>query len=163
MAKLASASLQSAYNLLYHHCQGVLATQSIQFPDYPHNSLVPYYVDGDGIIVVLLSRLAMHTHNIQNNPKVAFFVMQEGCEDVQTAQRISLSCDVKKVLAHNVQGFATCYYKHFPRCRGYHSELDFDFYQFHIKQVSYIGGFGRVEQFTAEQWLNDERLPKTTG
>ena len=159
MAKLLNKSLQSAHDLLYHHSHGVLATQSIRFPDYPHSSLVPYCVGDDGNIVVLLSRLAMHTDNVQANTKVSLFVMEPDGEDVEAVQRLSLSCDVKKVLNNHVETLANCYYQHFPQCRGYHSELDFEFYQLHIKQVSYIAGFGRVEQFTAEQWLNAEYLP----
>jgi len=153
MAQKSEGILCQARELLQAQTFGVLSTHSAKLPGYPHTSVLPYLVDAQGCILILISRLAQHTKNIKKNPKVSLFVMADFEGDVQNKCRLSISCDALELAAQHVEGVADAYYARFPHCLGYHKQLDFEFYTLHIQNVGFIAGFGGVKYFDAEQWL----------
>ncbi|MBV1871896.1 MAG: pyridoxamine 5'-phosphate oxidase family protein [Gammaproteobacteria bacterium] len=147
-----------AQDLLRGQSFGVLSSHSARLAGYPHSSVLPYIIDTQGCIVVLISRLAQHTANIKQNPKVSLFVMADTSGDVQNTARLSLSCDALALSSQRVDSAAERYYRRFPQSAGYHVELDFDFYELHIKEVGFIKGFGGVCYFDSTLWLKNLKL-----
>jgi len=146
--------LEQARELLQQHTFGVLSSHSQQLPGYPHSSVMPYFIDQKGDIVILISRLAQHTRNVQKDSRVSLFVMEPVQNDVQASRRLSLACDASRVTPERVEPVACVYYTHFPHCDGYHKQLDFEFYELSIRQVSFISGFARVVHYSADEWLH---------
>ena len=58
-----------------------LSTLSRKQSGYPFGSLMPYVIDGTGRPIFLISNMAMHTQNIQADPRASLFVGQVGDGD----------------------------------------------------------------------------------
>lgn len=141
----ASPSVESR-RLLRGRRFGVLSTQSKRIAGYPFGSVVPYMVDHDATLVILLSRLAEHTRNIEADPRVSLTVFEEGA-DVQARSRVTVVGDCTKIpLGDPVRDR---YLRIHPRAAD-HLRLDFDFHRIEPVAARYIGGFGAV------QWVNGD-------
>jgi len=57
---------------------GMLATLSRRHPGHPFASVMPYALDGAGRPLVLISSMAMHTQNLQVDPRASLLVTQPG-------------------------------------------------------------------------------------
>src|SRR5271166_4881201 len=57
---------------------GTLSTQSRKQPGFPFGSLMPYALDGQGRPVFLISTMAMHTQNLQADPRASLLVTEPG-------------------------------------------------------------------------------------
>src|SRR5207247_10684903 len=70
---------------------GTLATVSRRHPGHPFASVMPYALDGAGRPVVLISSMAMHTQNLQADPRASLLVTQPGWSgDPLAAARLTL-------------------------------------------------------------------------
>jgi hypothetical protein len=47
-------------------------------PGFPFGSVVPYCLDAQGWPLILISRIAQHTHNLQKDPKCSLLVGERG-------------------------------------------------------------------------------------
>lgn len=143
----------AARRLIREHFWGVLSTHSKKYPGYPFGSVVPVCPDYNGMPLILISKLAQHTQNIQETPQVSLTLVENADSGrVQTEARVTLLADAHPLPAEAVDAAAERYYRYFPDSRGYHSELDFVFYRLHPITVRYIGGFGKIH------WLSPELL-----
>ncbi|HLD64461.1 MAG TPA: DUF2470 domain-containing protein, partial [Pseudomonas sp.] len=142
-----------ARELLLKEYRGVLSTQSKAMPGYPFGSVVPYCLDGRGWPLILISRIAQHTHNLQLEPKCSLLVGERGAEDVQAAGRLTLLAQARQVTdATAIEAAAERYYRFFPAAEDYHRAHDFDFWVLEPVRGRYIGGFGAIH------WLDDLAL-----
>lgn len=71
-----------------------LSTVSRKRSGYPFGSLMPYTIDGTGRPIFLISNMAMHTQNIQADPRASLFVGQVGDGDPLGTARATLVGDV---------------------------------------------------------------------
>ena len=60
---------REARELLLREYRGVLSTQSKAMPGFPFGSVVPYCLDAQGWPLILISRIAQHTHNLKVDGK----------------------------------------------------------------------------------------------
>lgn len=140
----------AARELLLNEYHGILSTQSQDIPGYPFGSVMPYCLDEDGQPVILVSRIAQHTRNIVENPKVSLIVSESGVNDVHKGGRLTWLGDAEKIT-----DFATVaerYYAFFPQSRDYHKTHNFDFYRINLVRARFIGGFGKIF------WVKNELL-----
>src|SRR6266581_2987173 len=70
---------------------GSLSTLSRKLPGFPFGSVMPYGLDDNGRPIFLISTMAMHTQNLQADPRASLLVTQEdaGSEPLG-ASRITL-------------------------------------------------------------------------
>ncbi len=64
----------AARRYLRHHRHGMLSTLSKKLGGYPFGSVVAYVTDHAACPVILISRLAEHTQNIEADPRVSLLV-----------------------------------------------------------------------------------------
>ena len=76
-----------ARRLLRKNRFGMLATLSKKFSGHPFGSIIPYILDHDARPVILISTLAEHTKNIENDSRVSLLVHEAGA-NVQAEARI---------------------------------------------------------------------------
>ena len=62
--------------LVYRTHMGTLSTLAAKHPDWPFGSLMPYGLDEKGRPTLLISTMAMHTHNLINDPRASLFISQ---------------------------------------------------------------------------------------
>lgn len=102
-----------------------------------------------GRVYLLLSDLARHAKNIARFPEISLLVLEkrEGIP-VHETRRMSLQGRVTRVTEPVL--FASLkqeYLKHFPRSEMFFQLPDFRFYELEIREVHWIGGFGKAGTF----------------
>jgi putative heme iron utilization protein len=139
-----------ARELLLKEYRGVLSTHSKAMPGFPFGSVVPYCLDAQGRPLLLISRIAQHTHNLLQDPKCSLLVGERAAEDVQAAGRLTVLAEARQLTAPaEVEAAAGRYYRYFPESRDYHQVHDFDFWRLELVRARYIGGFGAIH------WLDE--------
>ncbi|HBM10724.1 MAG TPA: heme iron utilization protein, partial [Pseudomonas sp.] len=63
-----------ARQLLLKEYRGVLSTHSKAMPGFPFGSAVPYCLNEEGWPLILISRIAQHTKNLQADPRCSLLV-----------------------------------------------------------------------------------------
>lgn len=129
-----------------HH--GVLSTLSRKFAGYPFGSVVPYVLDHAARPVILISRLAEHTKNIDADPRVSLLVSDPG-DDVQAGARLTLIGDA--VRDGGGIGLAR-YLNYSPGAERLIALGDFAFYAITPRALRFIGGFGDIHWVSAESY-----------
>jgi len=134
-----------ARELLLKEYRGALSTLSKAMPGYPFGSVVPYCLDAQGHPLILISRIAQHTHNLQLEPKCSLLVGERGAEDVQAVGRLTVLAQARQLTDETaIAAAAERYYRYFPESQGYHQAHDFDFWVLEPVRSRFIGGFGAI-------------------
>ncbi|MBQ1557279.1 MAG: HugZ family protein, partial [Pseudomonas sp.] len=142
-----------ARELLLKEYRGVLSTHSKAMPGFPFGSVVPYCLDAEGRPLILISRIAQHTHNLGQNAKCSLLVGERGAEDVQAVGRLTLLAEARQLHDESeIEAAAQRYYRFFPQSRDYHRAHDFDFWRLEPVRWRFIGGFGAIH------WLDQVAL-----
>src|SRR6202162_1580303 len=82
---------ERARTLVYLGRIGSLSTLSRKQPGYPFGSVMPYGLDDHGRPIFLISTMAMHTQNLQADPRASLLVTQpDGGGDPLGASRVTL-------------------------------------------------------------------------
>lgn len=151
---MSAKAARQARELLLKEYRGVLSTHSKSMPGFPFGSVVPYCLDADGNPLILISRIAQHTHNLQKDPKCSLLVGERDAEDVQAVGRLTVMAEAHKLAdPEAIEAAAGRYYRYFPESSQYHSAHDFDFWVLKPVRHRYIGGFGAIH------WLDNVTLP----
>ena len=144
---------RQARELLLKEYRGVLSTHSKSMPGFPFGSSVPYCLDEQGRPLILISRIAQHTHNLGKDPKCSLLVGEREADDVQATGRVTVMAEAEKLVdADAIEAAALRYYRYFPESQSYHSAHDFDFWVLTPVRYRFIGGFGAIH------WLDDVAL-----
>src|SRR6476660_6546749 len=82
---------ERARTLMYLGRIGSLSTLSRKQPGFPFGSVMPYGLDDRGRPIFLISTMAMHTQNLQADPRASLLVTQDDAEgDPLGASRVTL-------------------------------------------------------------------------
>jgi putative heme iron utilization protein len=142
---LSVEAAKHARELLLKEYRGMLSTHSKSMPGFPFGSVVPYCLDAQGQPLILISRIAQHTHNLQKDPKCSMLVGERGAEDVQAVGRLTYLAESQKLEdSAAIEAAAERYYRYFPESQNYHNAHDFDFWVLRPVRHRYIGGFGAI-------------------
>ena len=116
----------------------------------PYNSLVTVALDQAGCPIFLLSDLALHTRNINTDPRASvLFDDTGGLDDPLEGVRVSyMGRIVKSAREEDARRFLA---RH-PDARMYSEFADFSFYRLEPDQAHYIAGFGRIFTLEAESF-----------
>src|ERR1700686_3485221 len=89
---------ERARTLMYLGRTGSLSTLSRKQPGFPFGSVMPFGMDGEGRPVFLISTMAMHTQNLQADPRSSLLVTQpDAGGDPLGASRVTLIGNVFQV------------------------------------------------------------------
>jgi putative heme iron utilization protein len=141
--------LQGINKLWTESFSGLLSTHSLKFPGYPFGSLLPICRDPKGNPLLLISDLAQHTRNLDNNPLCSLTFNEPGDGDVQQLARLTCLASAEAVTSASA---SERFFRYFPSSRRYHKELNFNFYRLTIQHYYFIGGFG------AARWFDGSRI-----
>src|ERR1017187_713354 len=82
---------ERARTLMYLGRIGSLSTLSRKQPGFPFGSVMPYGLDERGRPIFLISTMAMHTQNLQSDPRASLLVTQDDAGgDPLGAARVTL-------------------------------------------------------------------------
>jgi len=142
----------AARRLMRTALKGSLATLD-RDTGHPYASLVLVATEPDGAPIFLISNLALHTRNLQKDPRAS--VLLDGTGDLGdplTGGRLTLIGEAKPTdSATAMRRFLA---RH-PSAQGYAGFTDFAVYRLSPSRGHYIGGFGRIVDLDAESLLID--------
>ena len=134
---------------LASHRAGMLSTLSRRHGGHPFGSLVPYVLDHDGKPVILASRLAEHTRNIEADSRVSLLVHEEA-PDPQAGARVTL---LGNAAGLDVSSPAAARYQRFFKDSGKLLALgDFSFFAVTPLAIRCIEGFGSIHWIPAADY-----------
>lgn len=125
---------------------GTLSTLSRRHPGHPFGSLMPYAVDGSGRPLFLISTLAMHTRNLEADPRASLFVAEStAAEDPLAAGRVTLMGTASRAPSAEVADARLAYLARHPNASNWVDFEDFSFWRLQILDVYWVGGFGAMD------------------
>ena len=145
------SNARAARQMLRSHRYGALCTLSKKFNGHPFGSIVPYLVDRDGSLLILISSLAEHTRNIQLDPRVSLVTHSQDSPDIQSQGRITLVGEAQP--AANKFQIGKRYLRYFPESQNLFAMDDFSFYRIVPHTLRFIGGFGKIHWVSADSYL----------
>lgn len=140
---------------LLSNVNAVLSTvmrDTLDIEGYPFGSVVPFCLNRNNEIVILISDLAQHTKNIKENPKVSLTLHNDDQDNIQKGWRLTMVGDAEKAPEEDYEFLADRYERFFPESRKYHKVHDFAFYIIKPKKARYINGFGEIH------WVNVDTI-----
>ncbi len=104
---------------------------------------MPYGLDSRGRPIFLISTMAMHTQNLQADPRASLFVTEpDATGDPLGAARATLVGTVSRIPEPELAAARTGYLTRYPDSKYWVDFDDFSFYRMDVLDVYYVGGFG---------------------
>lgn len=119
-------------------------------------SMVPFALNRDsGRLVIHVSELAAHTHNLRVRPRVSLLVMQAETpgEPVHALPRVSFD-GVASVLPPGSAAWQSCrasYLDRFPEAEPMTQLADFSFVAIDVKGARQVAGFGSARSLEEDE------------
>jgi heme iron utilization protein len=110
----------------------------------PFATLTAIATDHDGSPVLLMSRLATHTRNLERDPRYSLLLAQGGGGDPLAHPRLTLVGTAARVVDPRLRGR---YLRRNPKAALYADFPDFSFWRAEVLGVHLNGGFARAADF----------------
>jgi heme iron utilization protein len=134
---------ERARTLLHLTRVGSLSTLSRKRPGYPFGSLMPFALDAEGRPIFLISSMAMHTQNLQQDGRASLLVTQSNAEgDPLGAARVTLVGNASVLTGPEIAEVRGLYLERHPNSKYWVDFDDFSFFRMEVVDVYYVGGFG---------------------
>jgi len=151
---------ERARTLMYLSGVGSLSTQSRKQPGFPFGSVMPYGLDDHGRPIFLISTMAMHTQNLQADPRASLLVTQEDAGgDPLGASRVTLVGNVLPLPESEVAEARKLYLARYANSKYWVDFEDFSFYRLDLVDVYYVGGFGVMGWVSASEYDRSQPDP----
>src|SRR5246127_3267063 len=146
---------ERARTLVYLARIGSLSTLSRKQPGFPFGSVMPYGLDDRGRPIFLISTMAMHTQNLQADPRASLLVTQpDATGDPLGASRVTLVGNVLPVPEAEVAEARELYLARYANSKYWVDFEDFSFYRMDVVDVYYVGGFGVMGWVSASEYYS---------
>lgn len=143
---------ERARTLAYLGRAGTLATLSRRHSGHPFASVMPYALDGDGHPLFLISAMAMHTQNLEADPRASLLITQPGWTgDPLAAGRLTLIGGARRVPSDETPARAAYLARH-ERARYWADFDDFSLWRLEVSDLYFVGGFAAMDWVTASDY-----------
>jgi heme iron utilization protein len=144
---------ERARTLLHLGRVGSLSTLSRKRPGFPFGSLMPYALDDQGRPLFLISTMAMHTQNLQQDARASLLVTQPEAEgDPLGAARVTVVGNAATLAPPEVADARALYLDRHPNSKYWVDFDDFSFFRLEVVEVYYVGGFGVMGWVAAPEY-----------
>jgi heme iron utilization protein len=139
---------------------GSLSTQSLKQGGFPFGSLMPYALDAQGRPIFLISTMAMHTQNLEADPRASLFVTEaDTSSDPLGSSRVTVIGNVIRLSEPELASSRAVYLTSYPDSKYWVDFDDFYFYRMDVVDVYYVGGFGVMGWVAASEYYQAEPDP----
>src|ERR1700730_3551854 len=151
---------ERARTLVYLGRVGSLSTLSRKQQGFPFGSVMPYGLDDHANPIFLISTMAMHTHNVQADPRSSLLVTQpDAVGDPLGASRVTLIGNVLPVPEAEVAEARKLYLARYADSKYWVDFDDFSFYRMNVVDVYYVGGFGVMGWVPSSEYYSGQPDP----
>jgi putative heme iron utilization protein len=151
---------ERARTLLHLSRVGSLSTLSRKRPGFPFGSLMPFALDGEGRPIFLISSMAMHTQNLQQDARASLLVTQPEAEgDPLGAARVTVVGNAWVLAGADAEEARRLYLERQPNSKYWVDFDDFSFFRMDVVDVYYVGGFGVMGWIAAPDYAQAHADP----
>jgi heme iron utilization protein len=151
---------ERARTLMYLGRVGSLSTLSRKQPGFPFGSVMPYGLDIHGRPIFLISTMAMHTQNLQADPRASLLVTPADAEgDPLGASRVTLVGNTAQIPESELAEARKVYLTRHANSKYWVDFEDFSFYRMDVLDVYYVGGFGVMGWVSASDYDRSQPDP----
>lgn len=144
---------ERARTLVHLRRTGSLSTLSRKQTGFPFGSVMPYGLDDHGRPIFLISTMAMHTQNLQADPRASLLVTEpDAISDPLGTARVTLVGTVVPVPQPEVAVARALYLDRHANSKYWVDFEDFAFYRMDVVDVYYVGGFGVMGWVSASEY-----------
>jgi heme iron utilization protein len=144
---------ERARTLAYLGRTGTLATLSRRHPGHPFASVMPYALGAAGQPLFLISSMAMHTQNLEADPRASLLVTQpDWTGDPLAAGRLTLMGAARRVPDADAATARERYLARHERARYWADFEDFGLWRLDVADLYYVGGFAAMDWVTAAEY-----------
>jgi putative heme iron utilization protein len=118
---------------------------------HPFTSLVSIATEPDGTPLLLLSRLAQHTRNLEQDQRASLLIDGTGAgSNALAGDRVTL---IGTVAPTNTASARARFLARHPSARSFADFSDFALYHLQVERAHFVGGFGRIVAFDRSDLL----------
>jgi len=151
---------ERARTLVYLGRVASLSTLSRKQPGFPFGSVMPYGLDDHGRPIFLISTMAMHTQNLQADPRASLLITQGDTDgEPLGASRVTLVGNVHPVPNTELAEVRKQYLERHANSKYWVDFEDFLFYRMDVIEVYYVGGFGVMGWVSASDYDRSQPDP----
>jgi putative heme iron utilization protein len=143
-----------AKSLLRRSRQGALGTLMVGSGD-PYCSLVNVASAPDGSLILLISRLAVHTKNILADSRASLMLDERAPGDPLEGARIMIAGRAEEVNGDDREVLRRRYLNAHPSAEAFVDFRDFSFFRIRCSGAHLVAGFGRIIDLRPEQFLTE--------
>jgi len=144
---------ERACTLIHSGRIAMLSSHSRKQPGFPFGSMMPYALDKVGRPVFLISTMAMHTQNLQADPRASLFVTEPDPKgDPLGAARVTLIGNVLRIPEADLAEARSVYLARYPDSTHWVDFDDFFFYRMDVVDIYFVGGFGVMGWVAAPEY-----------
>jgi hypothetical protein len=147
--------------LVSSQSRGTLCTVAVEPAGYPYGSVASYALDGRGDPLLFVSRMAEHTQNAMRDPRASLLVgepVPDGADPLASG-RATLLGDLGEVPDEDRAAVRDRYLEAIPTAAYYIDFGDFAFYRLAVRDIRYVGGYGRMSWVDATSYAVAEADP----
>jgi putative heme iron utilization protein len=121
---------------------------------------MPYGLDEHGRPIFLISTMAMHTQNLQAEPRSSLLVTQDDAgSDPLGASRVTLIGNALPIPEAEVADARQLYLARYASSKYWVDFEDFSFYRMSVVDIYYVGGFGVMGWVSASEYGRSQPDP----
>jgi len=141
-----------ARQLMRTALKGTLATLE-RDGGHPYASLVLTATEPDAAPILLISRLALHTRNLERDPRASLLLDgTDGLGDPLTGGRLTLTGEMRPTASATAR---RRFLARHPTAAAYAQFADFAMFALVLARAHWIGGFGRIVDLAPADLLTD--------
>lgn len=145
--------------VLFNHT-AVLSTISQSYQNFPFGSIVPYDVDQDGNLIILIAQISEHYKNLSADSRASLFIFDHfGIDDPQANSRATVLGKFSKASNEQRNKLESSYLVRFPKAVDQSIIHSFDFFMMKIEKIRWIGGFGSMNWTSAKDFTSCQNDP----
>lgn len=139
---------------LVRRCRtATLATIALRPAGHPYASLVAVAADARGRPLLLLSKLAEHTKNLEASAKASILFADDATTDPLASARVTVLGAIARVPVEEIEDTRARFLAAHPEASSYAGFTDFAFFRLEPEELRVVAGFGRMSWIAARDYL----------
>jgi len=133
--------------------KATLATIALRPAGHPYASLVAVAADARGRPLLLLSKLAEHTKNLDASAKASILFADDAADDPLASGRVTVLGTMARVPDDALEDAKARFLAAHPEASTYAAFADFAFFRLEPEELRYVAGFGKMSWIAAADYL----------
>ena len=150
--QLGDEETNAARRLVREAKTATLGTIALRPVGYPFATLVAVAADARARPLLLLSKLAEHTKNLEVDARASILFADHMASDPLATPRVTIVGYAERVADDEVEAVRELYLAKHPEAKQWAGFADFGFFHLEPEQIRFVAGFGRMGWIAKDAW-----------